>query len=64
MTQKAIRFEIPEEDHRRVKAAAALAGEQIKEYAHAALMDRVAKDEVARLAPKREEVSDDNHAAS
>lgn len=58
MTKKAIRFEIPEEDHRRVKSAAALAGEQIKDYAHAALMDRVRQDEQARLAPKSEEAQD------
>jgi hypothetical protein len=63
MADAQIRTNIPDDLHRRAKAAAALSGLQLKEYIAEAIAERVAKDEAARLAPKAAEVRDGDHSA-
>lgn len=46
-----VRMELPKPDHARAKAAAALAEQDLKDYAAQAVMERVARDEAARQRP-------------
>lgn len=55
-----IRAMITPDEHRRAKAAAALAGEKLQDWAGDAIREKLAVDEAARQAPKREEVTDGN----
>lgn len=56
--KKLVRAFLPEPDHRRFKAQAALAGMELQDYVALAIMERVQRDEAAQRERQQQEDKD------